>query len=377
MRTAALLVALVGLVAPVRAPAAQAALVDPLQPGTPAGEPVAALGGLRVARETLTLDLRPLGARLSSSVRFATVEAVYGVVNDGAARTWPVELVALGSDAEAAQVWLDGQAVAAEPVAGFAVPALWTGIRAAPDFDGDQIPYAAEAGAARGLRFVLAIGPGQHQVRVRTRVRAGSYDDGGQANRTWQVAYSLAPARLWPGFGQLDVAVLAPEGWEMATSLPMRRAPGGEGAPGAERAVARFAGVPGDVLAVSVRAPEPGGRRALHAFAFAFAALVAGVFGALGGLAAARLGRPARWALPASLLGGVAAAATLLALRAVADGLGDSDAVGVSSLVASVSVLGPAVLVLGAALAQAVAAAVARRVPPARPSHTFGPETLN
>ena len=371
-RLLALVIAL-GIAAPVRAN-----MANPVQPGTPAGEPATALAGLRIARETLTLDLRPLGRARAGDVRFATVEAVYGVVNDGPARRLPIEFVALGSGVEAGQVWVDERPVAAQAIANLDVPALWTGIVAAPGFDGEPLPYEAEVGAARGLRFTLAIGPGQHRVRVRYRVQAGSFDGGDHPNRTWQVAYSLAPARLWAGFGQLDVAVLAPTGWNVAASLPLRAEPDTTSADGGERLVGRFASLPGDVLAVSVRAPEPAGRRLLHGLAFLAAFVVAGVFGALGGIAVGRTGRRAAWALPVSFLGGVSAAAALLALRSIADGLGDSHALGYGSMMVNVLVLGPAVLLLGTAVAQTVAARVARRVRPETPGSAGpGPEIRN
>ncbi len=328
-------------------------------PGTPAGEPAVALGGLRVARETLTLDLRRI-ATGRGDARFASVEAVYGVVNDGPARQLPIEVVAVGPDAEAGQVWVDERPVAAQRIAAMAVPALWTGIETTRAVDGDVIPYAAESGTQPGLRFVLDVGPGAHRIRVRTRVQAGAYDGGDHPNRTWQVAYSLAPARLWAGFAQLDLTVLAPAEWDVATSIPVR--PDGAGDGGGERYTARFAGLPGDILTVAARAPEPAGRRLLHGLAFLAALVVAGVLGALGGVAVGRTGRAARWALPASLLGGVGAAASLIVVRSIADGLGDSVALGYGAMITNVVVLGPAVLLLGTAVAQLVAVRVARRV---------------
>ena len=183
-------------------------------------------------------------------------------------------------------MWVDERPVAAQALTHMAVPPLWTGIDQTRDLDGGLLPYEADASAASGLRFVLDVGPGVHRVRVRYRVQAGSFDDGAHANRTWQVAYSLAPARLWAGFGQLDVTVLAPADWELASTLPLRTAADPDGV----RAVGRFAGVPGDVLALSVRAPEPAGRRPLHALAFLAALVVAAVFGALGGVAVGRSG---------------------------------------------------------------------------------------
>ncbi len=369
------------LLAVLAAAPARANMANPVQPGTPAGEPTAALAGLRIARETLTLDLRRLAAPRAGDVRFAVVEAVYGIVNDGPARTLPVEFVALGQDVGAGQVWVDEVPVEAQRVARLAVPDLWTGIASSPGFDGEPIAYESATSDPSGLRFTLTIGPGAHRVRVRYRVRAGSNDQGDHPNATWQVAYSLAPARLWAGFGQLDVDVVAPAGWDVAASLPLRREPAASDT-AAVRLVGRFGQLPGDVLAVSARAPAPVWRRPLHALAFGVAFVVAAIFGVLGGIAVGRRGTKAAWALPVSLLGGVSAAAALVLLRSIADSLGDSSALGYGSIMGSIFLLGPAMLLLGTAVAQTVAAATARRTRRAMaaqrpPYEPFGPEMRN
>ncbi len=358
---------------------ARANMANPVQPGTPAGEPTAALAGLRIARETLTLDLRRLGDRYTE--RTVLVEAVYGVVNDGPARTLPIEFVALGQDVEAGQVWVDEVPVEAQRIARLAVPDLWTGIASSPGFDGEPIAYESATMGPSGLRFMLAIGPGAHRVRVRYRVRPGWNDMGDHPNATWQVAYSLAPARLWAGFGQLDVAVVAPAGWDVAASLPLRREPAASDT-AAVRLVGRFGHLPGDVLAVSARAPASAWRRPLHALAFGVAFAIAAIFGVLGGIAVGRRGVKAAWALPVSLLGGVSAAAALVMLRSAADSLGDSSAMGYGSIMTSIFVLGPAMLLLGTAVAQTVAAATARRAARSMAARgalrePFGPESRN
>ena len=135
---------------------ARANMAPPGQPGTAAGEPVAALAGLRIAREALTLDLRRLAAPRAGSVRFATVEATYTVENASEPRVLPLEFVALGQDVDAAQVWLDGQPLEAQEAGRIEVPALWTSIAEAPGLDGAPTPFAAETTAPRGLRFTVA-----------------------------------------------------------------------------------------------------------------------------------------------------------------------------------------------------------------------------
>ena len=208
-------------------------------------------------------------------------------------------------------------------------------------------------------------------------MRPGQNASGDHPNATWQVAYSFAPARLWAGFGQLDLEVLAPAGWDVAASLPLRRAAAAADT-ASVRLVGRFGQLPGDVLGVSARAPAPRWRRPLHALAFLVAFGIAAAFGVLGGVAVGRRGATAAWALPVSLLGGVGAATALIIIRGIADDLGDSAAASYGSVMTSVFFLGPLVLLLGTAVAQTVAARTARRVArrPA-PRDPFGPETRN
>lgn len=343
---------LVVLAAPVRAN-----MANPVQPGTPAGEPAAALDGLRVAREALTLDLRPL----DRGRPFAVVEATYRIVNTGAGRAVPLDFVALGEGVDGAEVWVDEQPVAVRRIDSLAVPPLWTIATSTPALGGDALPYEADDGfgTPTGLRFEAPIPTGQHTVRVRYRVRLGSYDAGDHPNRVWQLAYSLAPARLWDGFGQLDVAVLVPEAWEAAASLPLRRAGG--------RLEGRFRGVPGDVLAVSVRAPAPALRLPLRVAGFLTAFVIVGFFGVVSGKLAKRSGRGVWWALPGTALGGIVAGVALVALVATADDLGDSAAYGYGTILGLMFFGGPLAILVGAALTQAVAVWTHRRTAPAPP----------
>ena len=336
---------------------ALANMANPVQPGTPTGEPAAALEGLRIAREVLTLDLRPLGRGREVGL----VEALYRVVNEGPARAVPLDFLALGDDVRAAEVWVDERPVEARRVDTLAVPALWRIADSTPGLDGGPAPYEADEtlGTPRGLRFEARIPPGQHTVRVRYRVRLGSYDSGDHPNRVWQLAYSLAPARLWAGFGQLDVVVAVPEGWEAKASVPLRR----EGS----RLVGRFSGVPGDVLAVSTRAPAPALVGPLKALALGLPVVWVLLVGWVSGRLVARTSRGAPLALPGALIGGVLAAASFVGFWATAHDLGDSSAYGYGAMLGAVLVLGPVVLLGGIALTQAVAWATLRRSRASRP----------
>lgn len=331
------------------APPVHANMASPVTPGTPAGEPAADLQGLRIVRETLTIDLSRLATR-----PFARVDAEYRILNQGESRVLPLEFLALGDDVEAAQVWFDGQPVRAERVDSLAVPAAWTVVGETPALDGSDIPYEVDAGFGQpqGVRFQVTVPPGQHSIRVRYRVRPGAYDAGDHPNQVRQLAYSLAPARRWAGFGQLDIEVLLPSEWEAAASLPLRR----EG----DRLVGRFRGVPGDVLALSARAPAPSMRWPLRVAGGLVALAIVGFVGVVSGRLAARAGRGARAALPGAILGGVVAAAAFVAIVGTADDLGDSAAYGYGTILGLMFVWGPAVLVLGIVLTQVIAARALR-----------------
>ncbi|MEM6288302.1 MAG: hypothetical protein AAF845_14235 [Bacteroidota bacterium] len=347
MRALALLLVLAPL------PAA-ANMASPVQPGTPAGAPAAALDGLRVERETLRIDLTPL----ERGRPFARIEAVYWIDNPGDLRTVPLEFLALGDDVDAASVRLDGRPIEAERVPRLAVPPAWMAATETPAFEGEPLPYEADAGVGTpsGLRFTLDLAPGRHVVEVAYRVRLGSYDAGDHPNRVWQFAYSLAPARLWAGFDRLDLEIVLPDGWETGTSLPLRAEAG--------RLVGRFASVPGDVLTVSARAPAPAGRIPLRLAALLGALVVVAFAGVVGGRLVARAGRPVWRAVPVSLLGSVFAAALLVAGVSIADDLGDSSAHGYRTVLSMVFVGGPVAIVVGTLLAQLVAWRTVRRAPP-------------
>jgi len=342
----ALLLALAAL-----APAARANMAAPTQPGAPAGEPPAALVGLTVLHERLVLDLRPLATR--GGARTALVEAEYTIVNaePGGVQRVPLSFVALGDDPDAAQVWLDGTPVAARWVDSLAVPEAWrvaTTTPPLPTRDGaaEPLPFETIRWPVRGLAFTLDVPPGQHVVRVRYRVEAGSYDPGTHPMRTWQVGYSLAPARFWAGFGVLDVQVIAPLGWDVAASLPLRR----ETVDGRTALVGQFRGVPGDVLTVSARAPEPAGRLPIRLAGLAGAILA--VVGA--GRLASRLRR--RWlVLLVALAGGALAALALAVSGVAAAGLGDSGRMSYGAFFTSALLVAPAALLIGTVAASVLA----------------------
>lgn len=321
---------------------AQANMANPVNPGTPAGEPAAALEGLRIVRERLVIDL----SEIWNEPR-GTIEAEYRIANNGSARTLPLEFLALSDDLEAAQVWVDDQPVPAQRVAGLTVPSSWSVVTQTPALEDETFPYEVSDGFgdALGLRFVATIPTGQHTIRVRYRVAVGDYDGGDHPNLVRQFAYSLAPARLWAGFGQLDLEVRVPPGWDVATSLPLRR----EG----DVLMGRFRGVPGDVLAISARAPVPTLRRPVQIAGVLAWALIAGFGGIVSGRLAVRSGKTARAALPGAIFSGLIAAIVFVVFQLIAVDMGSSSSYG--GAVSIMMVGGPLAFVAGIAAAQLAA----------------------
>src|SRR5262249_37672860 len=100
----------------------------------------------------------------------------------------------------------------------------------------------------RPVEFTLDLPPGPSTLRVRYRARACGADEG-YPTATWQFPYVLAPAREWGDFGQRDVVVNVPEGWQARGTPPLER----EGA----TLRGNFTGLPADILYVATRAPVP------------------------------------------------------------------------------------------------------------------------
>ncbi|HET6764682.1 MAG TPA: hypothetical protein VFH27_13450, partial [Longimicrobiaceae bacterium] len=289
-------------------------MAAPWHPGQPVGEPVAGLEGIRVVRERLTIDLRPLAA--GEAVH---VEAVYCMRNDGPARTVPVVFVADGLVARGAGVWMDGRPLTATRGDGDTLPTAWRAPAKTPGLDGGSLDYVTRGEGT--LRFALPFAAGEHTVRVVYRARLSQHSGSDSPVAAWQLGYVLAPARAWAGFGGIDVHVLLPAGWraEAAPALTRR----GDELRGSWNAL------PADALSITARAPEPpvaaywAGLVLLAAVGLALCLVAGRSLGA----ALARRGRATGWAVaPASALALVWAVATGIGAASlsslISDGLG-------------------------------------------------------
>ena len=216
----------------------------PYSGGQVAGEP-GGIRNVRIVRETLVIDLRPVADNGK-----AAVDATYQLHNAGPRQSLDL-LFAVGSDdASEFEVLFDGRPVPASPAPGAPFPAPWQTPRQTPGFgEGRPLDYAPGMRGSHGAKLVgfsLAVEPGAHTLAARYRV-ATATNRLGDPVRYHQFAYILAPARSWDGFGGLDVTVHLPVGWEAVASPGLAR--------DGDTLRASFPGLPADSLAVTFRAP--------------------------------------------------------------------------------------------------------------------------
>lgn len=206
-------------------------------------EPVG-IRDVRIARETLLIDLRPLVTGDA-----ARVEAFYHLQNDGPAQ--PLDLLfAFGSrETSDYRVTLDDQ-----PIEGVLqqapLPKEWMPPRTTPALSGNGvITYADGWATVTPLAFSIVARPGESVLAV--RYRAAAKHTYARPAMYRQFAYVLAPARAWAGFGGLEVTVRVPEKWSVVSSPGLQRDGG----------VLRgtFTDVPADAIALTMRSPVPAG----------------------------------------------------------------------------------------------------------------------
>jgi hypothetical protein len=283
---------------------ASANAAQPTIPGSPTSEP-SGLRDIAIACEELVLDLRPLAGDHP-----ALVSATYHLANAGEARTESLVFVSGTWDrAHTERVTFDGHDVpttlALDQQAH--LPPSWRPPATTPELGGTPFEYEVDAGTVFG--FTLAIPPGDHTLVVHYEATP-QQDLRASATIVWQLAYILAPARAWGGFGGLDVTVRIPDDWRIATSPPL-----------GDDLHATFAQLPADAIMLTAQA-RPGTLHVVLAVGLPLLLLV--VFA--GGIAGLRaLGRTRRSSLrpswPVALLGGLvwgAAIATSGALAALA-----------------------------------------------------------
>lgn len=208
------------------------------QGGDRAGEPVG-ITDIAITREELVIDMRPMVDRTA----LAKVSATYQLDNRGADKQ--LDLVfAMGSDAESFRVTLDGTEVTGTLPSDAPLPQSWRPPETTPGFDGGEHSYGLD-NPPRSVAFKLVVPAGRHAVVVTYSAQPVQFGD--DSVLAYQFGYVLSPARMWAGFGGLDLTVHVPEDWRIAITPALKR----------EGDILRgsFPSVPADAVALTVQRP--------------------------------------------------------------------------------------------------------------------------
>ena len=162
---------------------------NPLRKGETLSEPQIGLANISIVRETLHLDLRPLGKSQS-----ARIQAVYYIDNAGSKIN--TELLFVSPGIQSGKVTLDDVILPVKK----------------------ELSQGLDQSLA--LKFNAEIKPGQHTISVDYMAKPGE-DHRSEPYRDYLIDYNLAPAKRWKSFGQLDVRINIPEGWVIKESTPI------------------------------------------------------------------------------------------------------------------------------------------------------------
>lgn len=207
---------------------AEANMGNPRSGGSLLGE-ATGLSTITITREELSIDLRPLADH-----GLALVNATYHVDNPGEAKQIDVVFVSGDRPVDFSAV-LDGKPLLVTSLpAHVELPESWRG-------RGDQ----GNRSVPLGVR--LEIPAGRHDVVVTYKADASHYR-GHKPMVEHELAYILAPARTWGGFGGLDITVHVPAGWDIDITPPLKRT--------GDRLTGTFSSIPADAVDISVHAPE-------------------------------------------------------------------------------------------------------------------------
>jgi len=214
----------------------------PHVPGRLVDEPNG-LDGVVIKHERLRFDLRCLVVGEP-----AQVEAVYEIENTWDERTVDLVFVSGPMASRSAAVALDDHLIAAVWKNVDALPPDWQVPKSTPAITGEGT-LLCEAGTPLEMpHFTVNLSSGSHQLRVRYHAKPTSYSTGSSPALYWQLAYILAPAREWAGFGGLFVHVQVPAGWRFASTLSLTRS--------GDELTGSFDELPADAIAMTAQTPS-------------------------------------------------------------------------------------------------------------------------
>ncbi len=225
-------------------------MASPARPGALHGEP-SGLGNIKISREELVIDLRPL-----LNAEKTSVEATYLLENSGTEKELNLVFAFATPGVESFQVWLDEKEVTINQVKVDQLPATWKAPQTTPALKPQQeLEYQYfRLEEKKMLGFSVKIGAGKHVLKARYKSDAAS-NRRGEPTKYWQFAYVLAPAREWASFGGLNVTVHLPKDWNYAANVELTRS--------GDSLLGSFANIPVDALAMTLQMPEPRWYKAL------------------------------------------------------------------------------------------------------------------
>ena len=343
--------------------ALRANMAPRIRPGQIIGEPAGALKSIRIERELLVIDLRPL-----ADWKPAVVEATYEVRNGGEKQTVDLVFVAVGPGPEQtlpmwweAQVRLGDQPIASRQTEPGELPLSWQSVHPIPLPNGEgSLDYTPKE--MRTIQFSVTLPPGPETIRVRYEVWPRIYAGRLAPTVEWQLGYLLAPAREWGGFGRLDARIQCPPGWRAASEPRMKRQ--------GNDLVGAWDGIPADAIGLIAQAPPGWGEWAdsiVNASRIAGGLILCVVAGWLTGRWLGRRGNSSWRGVPVSLAAALLWAvgqwqAIILEIEVVKAAAGQQASWNYKSGDALEGrYLVPFVLLAGFVIAQAVVAMVCRR----------------
>lgn len=83
-----------------------------------------------------------------------------------------------------------------------------------------ELMYNPYNGNLRSAKFTLNLPKGKHQLKAKYKAEPTVYKNIG-VMKGWQFAYSLAPARDWKSFGELNLNIKIPKDWKFFSNLKL------------------------------------------------------------------------------------------------------------------------------------------------------------
>lgn len=208
-------------------------MAAPWDQGYLTGEPSADVSDLDVLTEHLTVDFTPLAQ--DKPVR---VEARYQISNPGEPRQ--LELVFVAPGLRSVVVLHQDKEVAHQVKPMASPPPGWEAPDSAPSFGGEAKTIEYERGEGlSGAHFKIPLASGEQSIKVSYEVTPPVYHPAGRPYREHQFAYVLAPAKHWRSFGELNLELKMPPGFEYRSEPALKLQE-------------RFAQLPADAFVITV-----------------------------------------------------------------------------------------------------------------------------